>query len=86
MVVRWTLPDPYQVTIRNVMSQVEQRKRNRGEWTQYEEGNLLADAAGSPTPEQMQIHYPTSILLSIRAAYLVFLFSLGIRGTYTNHQ
>jgi hypothetical protein len=69
---RGALPDPHRVTITKVKSHVEQRKRNRSEWTQHEEGNVLADIAASTRPDQLKERYPTSINIAITASELVF--------------
>jgi hypothetical protein len=63
---RGALPDPHQVTV------VEKRKRDREEWTQHEQGNVLADVAASPKPDQLRARYPTSTNISIRASELIF--------------
>jgi hypothetical protein len=69
---RGSLPDPHKVTIIKVKSHVEHRKRQRSEWTQHEKGNVLADIAASPRPDQLKASYPTSINISITASELVF--------------
>jgi hypothetical protein len=51
---------------------VEKRKRNRHEWTQHEEGNVLADVAASPAPDQLKKQYPTSTNITITAAEMIF--------------
>jgi hypothetical protein len=40
---------------------VEQRKRNRHEWTQHEEVNVLADIAASQVPDQLKEPYPSDL-------------------------
>jgi ribonuclease HI len=55
MGARGSLPAPHQVTIvKKVKSHVEKRKRDRHEWTQHEEGNVLGDVAASSAPDQLK--------------------------------
>jgi ribonuclease HI len=69
---RGSLPAPHQVTIVKVKSHVEKRKRDRHEWTQHEEGNVLADVAASSAPDQLKKQYPTSTNITITASELIF--------------
>jgi hypothetical protein len=55
-----------------VKTHVEKRKRDRREWTQHEEGNVLADVAASSKPDQLRARYPTSTNISITASELIF--------------
>jgi hypothetical protein len=55
-----------------VKTHVEKRKRDREEWTQHEEGNVLADVAASSKPDQLRARYPTSTNISITASALIF--------------
>jgi ribonuclease HI len=71
---RRSLPDPHQVTIVKT-PHVELRKRDRDEWTQCEEGNVLADVAASPNPDHLKGRFPTSLNISISAPELIFQIS-----------
>jgi hypothetical protein len=83
---RGALPDPHRVTIVKIKSHVEQRQRCRSEWTQHEEGNVLADIAASMRPDQLKTRYPTSINISITASELVFQIPPQMYGISTKPQ